>query len=102
MTTSNSVSNVRKVEITEGELQELQRARAQEAKKRAYRAERNQRPEVKLKNAEYHEKRASRLRAYDAAYRWLLDGKHLSDELQGQLLREVPELAEYVEMYTTA
>lgn len=101
-----AVTNPTKVvEVSGAELELLRQAAARETKRkaaqRAYREARNAKPEVKIKNAEAHERRNARLKAFDHAFRFVRGEGWLTEEQMKILMQAVPEYAEFVELYET-
>lgn len=88
--------------ITLSDIKELEKAREAKARQRAYHKIRNQKSDVKVKSAEYHERRNHKLRAFAAAFAWLRDNKKLTDSLLYEVEDAVPVLKEYVALYETA
>lgn len=82
--------------LSTAEMLLFKKLKEQRDREKARRQARNQRPDVKLKNALAHEKYAKRNRAFAFAFRYLFENSLLSDELMDKIHQNVPEFVDYL------
>lgn len=99
MSTNNSVAFKNMVTVTEADLAELQKAREQKEAQRKYRRDRNQRPDVKMKNAEYHTRKNLERKAHAAAFQFLVEAGLITEDMISKVEIAVTEWAEYHSTY---